>query len=66
MFETFNTPAKYMAIQAALFLYASGRTTGILMNSGDGVTHILPIYEGYALPYAILLLDLAGQDLTTL
>ncbi|XP_059431928.1 actin-100-like [Corylus avellana] len=64
MFEGFEIPATYIAIQAVLSLYASGRTTGIVMDSGEGVTHVVPIYEGYALPHAIHRLDLAGKDLT--
>ena len=64
MFEKFDVPSTYIAIQAVLSLYASGKTTGIVLDCGDGVSHTVPIYEGYALPHAISRLNVAGRDLT--
>merc|ERR1711909_199224 len=58
MFETFNMPATFVSIQAVLSLYASGRTTGLVEDIGDGVTHVVPVYEGYCLPHAIMHLHL--------
>lgn len=65
MFETFNVPAMYVSMQAALTLYANGRTTGIVMDSGHGVSHIVPIYEGNTIFLGILSRELGGRDLTT-
>ena len=64
MFETFNVPRLYISIQAVLSLYSAGKNTGLVLDSGDGVTHAVPIFEGYCLPHAILRLDIAGRDLT--
>lgn len=64
MFETFNVPALYVSIQAVLSLYASGRTTGIVLDSGDGVTHAVPVYEGFSITNAIQRIDIAGRDVT--
>ena len=64
MFEKFKVPSTYISIQAILSLYASGRTTGLVLDSGDGVTHAVPVFEGYCVPKAIVRLDLAGRNLT--
>eukprot|EP00276_Gloeochaete_wittrockiana_P016323 CAMPEP_0184351834 /NCGR_PEP_ID=MMETSP1089-20130417/54952_1 /TAXON_ID=38269 ORGANISM="Gloeochaete wittrockiana, Strain SAG46.84" /NCGR_SAMPLE_ID=MMETSP1089 /ASSEMBLY_ACC=CAM_ASM_000445 /LENGTH=367 /DNA_ID=CAMNT_0026685635 /DNA_START=101 /DNA_END=1204 /DNA_ORIENTATION=- len=64
MFETYKAPGLYIAIQAVLALYASGRTTGMVLDSGDGVTHTVPVYEGFSVQHAIRRLDIAGRDLT--
>ena len=64
MFETFNVPQMYAAMTSPLALYASGRTTGVVVDSGDAVSHVVPVYEGYALFHAIYRLDIAGRDLT--
>ncbi|XP_078521920.1 actin, alpha skeletal muscle-like [Lissotriton helveticus] len=64
LFERFRVPAMYVAIQSVLALYASGRTTGCVVDCGAGVTHTVPIFEGYCMPHAVLRLDVAGHDLT--
>lgn len=63
-FETFNVPSFLTSIQAVLSLYASGRTTGIVLDCGDGVTHAVPIYEGFSMPNAVRRVDIAGRDVT--
>jgi actin-related protein len=64
MFETFNTPAMYVSIQAALSLIASGRTAGIVLDIGEGIAHIVPIYENSTQRLGISRLDFGGRDLT--
>ncbi|CAD5218377.1 unnamed protein product [Bursaphelenchus okinawaensis] len=63
-FETFNVPAIHVQMQAVLSLYAAGRATGVVLDSGDGVTHSVPIYEGFAIEPAIQRIDVAGRDVT--
>ncbi|CAK9061848.1 unnamed protein product [Durusdinium trenchii] len=63
-FETFGCPALFVSAQAILSLYASGRTTGVVLDSGDGVSHAVPVYEGFALPHAVMRSDVAGRDVT--
>lgn len=64
LFETFDVPAFYVSMQAVLSLYASGRTTGTVIDAGDGVIHIVPIFEGFSVSHAIRRIDLAGRDVT--
>jgi len=63
-FETFNVPGLYIQVQAILSLYASGKTTGIVLDSGAGLTCAVPIYEGFALSHAVQRFDVAGRDVT--
>jgi actin-related protein len=65
-FESFQVPALYVAVQEVLALHASGRQTGVVIGSGDGVSHVVPVFEGHCLSNGILKLDIAGRRLTDL
>jgi actin, other eukaryote len=64
VFETLKCRRFYVNVQAVLALYASGRTTGLVLDVGEGKTHAVPIFEGFPLPHAVLRSSLAGKDLT--
>ena len=64
MFEHVDTPAMFLALAPVLSLYASGRKDGVVLESGYGVSHAVPVKDGFAIPKNVLHLDLAGNDLT--
>jgi len=64
MFEKYGFQGVYIGIQAVLVLYAQGLLTGVVVDSGDGVTHIIPVFDGFALPHLTKRLDVAGRDIT--
>ncbi|XP_037351050.1 actin-like protein 7A [Talpa occidentalis] len=64
LFETFNTPAMHIAYQSRLSMYSYGKTSGLVVEVGHGVSYVVPIYEGYPLPSITGRLDYAGSDLT--
>lgn len=63
-FESFNVPSLYVQNQSILSLYASGRTTGVVIDSGEGCTSIVPVFEGFALPHSIERMDVGGRNIT--
>jgi actin-related protein len=64
MFDTFGCPALYITMQAVLVLHAAARVTGCVLDSGDGGTHVVCVYEGYIVPHAIMRTDVGGRDIT--
>lgn len=65
MFERFQLPNFYIASQPLLAMYAAGRTTGVVVDCGHHLTHVVPLVEGYPLPYATQQFNVAGRDLTS-
>lgn len=72
MFESFNCAGLYIAVQAVLALAASWTSskvsdrslTGTVIDSGDGVTHVIPVAEGYVIGSSIKSIPIAGRDIT--
>lgn len=72
MFESFNIPGLYIAVQAVLALAASWTSrnieertlTGVVIDSGDGVTHVIPVAEGYVIGSCIKHIPISGRDIT--
>lgn len=64
MFETFQVQNMYVAIQAVMSLYAAGRTTGLVVDAGDGVSHTVPVFEGFTISFAVEKMEIAGRMLT--
>ncbi|XP_039107555.1 actin-like protein 9 [Hyaena hyaena] len=63
-FESLRCPAMYVASQSVLSVYAHGRVSGLVVDTGHGVTCAAPVFQGYGLPHAVERLDLAGAHLT--
>lgn len=63
-FETFQTPSLFFQTQAVLSLYAQGKTSGVVVDCGDGVCHCSPVYEGFSINSAVQRIDLGGRDVT--
>ncbi len=64
LFEQFEFQRAYIAIQAVMSLYANGRSTGLVVDSGDGVSHTVPVFEGFSIDSAIEKMEIAGRAIT--
>lgn len=64
MFENYSVPGTYIVSKAVLSLFATGRTRGVVLGLGAGLTSVTPIFEGFSLPHATKTVNFAGEDLT--
>ena len=63
-FETFGTPKIFFQQQAVLSLYARGKTSGLVLDCGDGCCHCTPVFEGFSIDNGIQRIDIGGRDVT--
>ena len=64
MFEEFKVKSLAIMNTAALSMYSTGKVSGLIAESGEGISYTVPIFEGYALPHAMIKLEIAGHDIT--
>lgn len=64
LFENFDAPSVFFGTQGVLSVYAVGKTNGIVLESGEGITQVVPIYNGYKLDYAVEKINFGGEDIT--
>ena len=64
LFEELFVPSLYFAVPGVLALYALGRTTGVVIDSGTCFTGVLPIVDGYCAKHAVNTLPFGGRDIT--
>ena len=64
MFQGLNAPWFYVQKQGVLALYATEKTNGLVLSSGEGISNVIPIYEGFAVPHAIQMINISGSDVT--
>merc|ERR1712066_518347 len=65
MFEKLKVKSLAIFNTAVLSLFSTGRTRGLVVESGEGITQAVPVFEGYAIPHAIFKMEVAGQDITS-
>jgi actin-related protein len=64
LFEKFDAAGMYLCTTATLSLYASGRTTGQVIECGHSHSIVTSVYEGYSLPHSIERNEVAGKAVT--
>ncbi|KAF3448878.1 hypothetical protein FNV43_RR09594 [Rhamnella rubrinervis] len=64
MFEKYKVPALFLAKNAVLTSFASGRATSLVVDSGGGSTTVAPVHDGYVLQKAVASSPIGGEFLT--
>eukprot|EP00899_Mesostigma_viride_P019261 jgi/Mesvir1/27336/Mv07152-RA.2 len=65
MFEKYNFAGVFIQVQAVLTLYAQGLLSGVVLDTGDGVSHVVPVIDGFSFPHLTKRLNVAGRHITT-